>query len=471
MARTRPELLALVFLACGGPPTSAPACDDGWEEVEPVFRTWCTSCHSSELEGDLRYGAPPGVDLDTLAGVRRSQAGVRAMLEAGAMPPAGGLEDADRDTLLAWLACDAPGTSVPAPLDCGVPTVVSAPEDASGLCGELALVVEGDLRLQGDLSLPCLCEVHGDLVLAGGWADLPVLERLTGSLRSEVGVTGLSAPRLVEIGRDTSLTSLTDLTEADLATLASVGGDLVLRDLPALEEVRLPLLREVGGSLALEDLPSVRAIDGEGYALRTVGGDLVLSGMPSLGGFYGFGQLQQVAGDVVIEELGGTRLDGFTVLTRIGGSLTIARHPRLVAVDGFDLLEEVGGELVVREAPSLQGHDAFASLRRVGGLRLEVLPAAVSLALPPLESCAGDLVLRRVGVGDLVRPEGLTRIGGSLSVVDDPALEALTGWTALEEVGGDLRITDCPVLPASAAEAVAAAPAVGGTVEVARNGP
>ncbi|MCA9493940.1 MAG: hypothetical protein KC621_28615, partial [Myxococcales bacterium] len=164
MARIRSEALALLLVACGRElEASAPACGDTWEEMEPFFLSWCASCHSSELTGDLRYGAPTGVDLDTLEGVRASSDRVRAMLEAGAMPPAGGLGEAERDATLAWLACGAPGLTEPAPAGCAAAETVQAPSDAGDLCTGGPVVVEGDLRVAGELRLPCLCEVHGDL--------------------------------------------------------------------------------------------------------------------------------------------------------------------------------------------------------------------------------------------------------------------------------------------------------------------
>lgn len=79
--------------------------------------TWCTSCHSSRLTGEDRFGAPQGVNLDTLAEVRAGAEGVsRRSLSASAdMPPRGGVPTAEREAVAAWFACGAPGEEAPFP--------------------------------------------------------------------------------------------------------------------------------------------------------------------------------------------------------------------------------------------------------------------------------------------------------------------------------------------------------------------
>ncbi|MEQ1505251.1 MAG: hypothetical protein ABMB14_23675, partial [Myxococcota bacterium] len=90
-------MIAWVVLAgCAGDGTDTtpqPNCEDGdtWTTVgEPFVRTWCTSCHASTLPAELRYGAPLGLDFDTLAGVRASADAVAGAStgDAPRMPPA-----------------------------------------------------------------------------------------------------------------------------------------------------------------------------------------------------------------------------------------------------------------------------------------------------------------------------------------------------------------------------------------------
>jgi hypothetical protein len=81
-----------------------------WNTVgEPFTLTWCAGCHSAELPAERRYSAPVGTDLDTLDAVVRQSAAIRSSLEAGRMPPAGGVPAAEQAEFLAWLACGAPG--------------------------------------------------------------------------------------------------------------------------------------------------------------------------------------------------------------------------------------------------------------------------------------------------------------------------------------------------------------------------
>jgi uncharacterized membrane protein len=74
------------------------------------MRTHCTGCHSSTLEGEERAGAPAGVDLDTLAGVRSLAPRIEARVldDVPSMPPVGGPGDVERERLRTWLECGLP---------------------------------------------------------------------------------------------------------------------------------------------------------------------------------------------------------------------------------------------------------------------------------------------------------------------------------------------------------------------------
>ncbi|MCK6521136.1 hypothetical protein L6R49_06810 [Myxococcota bacterium] len=95
---------------------SAPA--EGCEELSwaqdglPQMMTWCASCHSSLIAAEDRAGAPIGVDLESLDGVRAQLDRVIVRVEAGDMPPAGGVPEEDRARLLTWLRCGAPGAEL-----------------------------------------------------------------------------------------------------------------------------------------------------------------------------------------------------------------------------------------------------------------------------------------------------------------------------------------------------------------------
>ena len=136
----RQPLLLLLCLGCGRddvdppkdntPDDSAPAegCDGlTWaNDGLPEMLTWCASCHSSLINPEDRAGAPVGVDLESVAGVRAHLDRVILRIEAGDMPPAGGVPEAKRAKLLQWLRCGAPGEEVVWPTT----TPAEAPEES-----------------------------------------------------------------------------------------------------------------------------------------------------------------------------------------------------------------------------------------------------------------------------------------------------------------------------------------------------
>lgn len=82
-----------------------------WESFgAPFLRNWCTGCHSADVAGAARYGAPTGVDFDTPAAARawREAIWLRAGDANETMPPAGGPGEEERRLLGVWLACGAP---------------------------------------------------------------------------------------------------------------------------------------------------------------------------------------------------------------------------------------------------------------------------------------------------------------------------------------------------------------------------
>ena len=110
--------LSLLATACKGEPadtadTGGVACDEitTWSTVgAPFIYTWCTPCHSPELTGEERQGAPVGVDFasyeDVLAWADRIE--VRVFAEEAAMPPAGGPEDDELAAVSDWIGCGWP---------------------------------------------------------------------------------------------------------------------------------------------------------------------------------------------------------------------------------------------------------------------------------------------------------------------------------------------------------------------------
>ena len=71
---------------------------------------YCTGCHSSLLTGEARYGAPEGVDFDTLDGAQTwlDRIVERAAGDDATMPPSGPAGAEDRAMLAEWAGCGMP---------------------------------------------------------------------------------------------------------------------------------------------------------------------------------------------------------------------------------------------------------------------------------------------------------------------------------------------------------------------------
>ncbi|MDP2305697.1 MAG: hypothetical protein Q8P18_06690 [Pseudomonadota bacterium] len=104
--------MLLFLLACTGASEDTAAIDpcEGAHAVSWVgfadgfFATYCRSCHSAETQD--RFGAPVGMDFDTLYQVRTHAAAVRVTaLEQGSMPVGGGVYEDDLILLDEWLRC------------------------------------------------------------------------------------------------------------------------------------------------------------------------------------------------------------------------------------------------------------------------------------------------------------------------------------------------------------------------------
>ncbi len=140
----------LWWTACGGeaPPAPPPstntteeACGSEmtWNGVGQGFLlSYCTACHAETVQGGLRYGAPEGIDFDSLTSTRTWDERIRVRtVETQDMPPAGGPSDTERELFAAWLDCGLPGRENPLPassnpeiLVAGYTLLVSSEEDA-----------------------------------------------------------------------------------------------------------------------------------------------------------------------------------------------------------------------------------------------------------------------------------------------------------------------------------------------------
>ncbi len=99
-------MLCVLLVGCAGSgdDSTASGCarDLTWQNFAAgFFASYCTSCHSTDAAD--RHGATVGVDFDSEAEVDVSA--VQRVLDAGTMPPGGGLTDDDLVLIDEWLGC------------------------------------------------------------------------------------------------------------------------------------------------------------------------------------------------------------------------------------------------------------------------------------------------------------------------------------------------------------------------------
>jgi uncharacterized membrane protein len=101
--------LALVLLVgCGGPGASAadPGCEDApaWGTFTRGFTLeYCDACHAAAAPD--RHGAPEDVVFDSEDDARAWADRMVDRVDAGEMPPGGGVADADVVDLERWASC------------------------------------------------------------------------------------------------------------------------------------------------------------------------------------------------------------------------------------------------------------------------------------------------------------------------------------------------------------------------------
>ncbi len=213
-------------------------------------------------------------------------------------------------------------------LDCAAPVwwasdlLVVDTDEARTFC-ESANAVEGSVYLYGDVvtELDCLCEVGGDLVVAGVRIQnvvFPQLSRVGGAVVAQnlPDLEGLVLPTLVELGGDLSLDTLDALREVHFEQLPAVGGMLSVREAAVLELLRLPNLTHAS-SLELEDL-GLSYLDGLA-SFESVDGVFGIVGLATLSDLDGLGQVSHIGGDLMLLDNPGLSADvveGF--ITRVG---------------------------------------------------------------------------------------------------------------------------------------------------------
>lgn len=100
--------VAAFVSGCGDDLGECPANSDAQQaQGLEVLQTRCMTCHSSKVSGNARLGAPSDLNFDDAAIVSDEAGEMYGEVQDGAMPPGGGLSDAETEALRVYLACQA----------------------------------------------------------------------------------------------------------------------------------------------------------------------------------------------------------------------------------------------------------------------------------------------------------------------------------------------------------------------------
>ncbi|NCG18964.1 MAG: hypothetical protein GWP91_08130 [Rhodobacterales bacterium] len=490
-----PAFLFAALLACGGGPADEPVPDESTCEVEPVtwdnfargfIQTQCLPCHTATLSGVDRRGAPPTVNYDTYTEVvaQLGRITARATGSTPTMPPAGGIPDEDRQRLLDWVLCGAPGSDDPV-LSCQTLNVragdlnLASPADAAAFCASTDNAVGGDLTVSADVEVPCLCDLQGTLALEGTGVTvltLPELRAVHGDLivAQNIDLAEVSLPALTEIGGQLVLQG-NSVVNVNLAHLSSVGGSLQVSENVGLTTFDVVRLRWVMGDFQVENNPELLAlptatIDEVDGQVRIVNNDR----LTELGAFQ---NALRIGGDIVVADNDGlVNLDGFTYLVDLSGDIEVLDNASLFQFPGFQNLWTHAGSITVADNPSLERMQAFVNLHTTAGtLRIEGNPRLWDLrGLESLTDVAGLAVVNNLNLPSLDGLEQLVVVSGDFELVDNPGVTDVLPLVALAQVDGDLTVTGNTGLSAADIDArllCLGVDNVGGAVSVSGNGP
>lgn len=103
-------MLLVGLLACSGGEDTDDFCAEApvvtWDNYgRDILVQNCQACHGSDVEE--RYGAPEAITFDTEEDVVTHAGAIldRSTGESPTMPPAGGMDEIDRQRLEVWLTC------------------------------------------------------------------------------------------------------------------------------------------------------------------------------------------------------------------------------------------------------------------------------------------------------------------------------------------------------------------------------
>jgi hypothetical protein len=209
-----------------------------------------------------------------------------------------------------------------------------------------------------------------------------------------------------------------------------------------------PGCTEIQGNVEINGV-DISNLDGLNQ-INIIGGSLNLNNNPNLTDISGLNNLQTVGNELNLNSNPGILdLDGFASLTTVGGNFDIRNIDALTQVDGLSLLTSVGGRLKIDDNNVLTNINGLSALTTIGGsLQLFNNDALASFTgLDNVSSIGGSLTIEgNDAITDLTGLGALTSIGNRLSIEDNDDLTSLEGLNALTSIGESILFRELILL-------------------------
>ena len=197
-------------------------------------------------------------------------------------------------------------------------------------------------------------------------------------------------------------------------------------------------------------------------------GDYEISSAADLEGLSGY---TSVTGNLSIQSVPFTSLDGLECLTRVDRNLEIFSNYSITSLAGLESLKYVRGNLEISSNYSLTSVAGLESLKYVrGNLRITENDSLTSVAgLQSLEYVRGYLEISYADLTSLAGLESLKSIGGNMIIEYNLNLTSLSGLENLKYIRGYMSINDNYSLCTSLAETFSDQVFVGGSAQISYN--
>ncbi len=218
-------------------------------------------------------------------------------------------------------------------------------------------------------------------------------------------------------------------------------------------QINYPNCTEVEGDVSIGDYNGTDITNLNGLSVLTfIGGNLSIGGNDVLSSMTGLDNVTSIGGNLSIgENVTLTSLTGLENVTSVGGDLWIANTAALTSLMGLDNLTSIGGVIRIYFNNSLTNLSGLESLTCVvGDFWIIGNVALTSLTgLDNMTSIWGNLSIGgNDALASLTGLEGLTSIGGNLDIgfpdgmaaYGNPSLTSLEGLTNLSSLGGGLNL-------------------------------